>query len=92
MHHIIPQAPCLVTSGDEWASDYVVQTEHLEEDMRQVRVRRQTAGSSAGGAGSYDSLQIDGFVRPRAQWPQQSRTPLFPLSLLSLLLQSCRCC
>lgn len=38
MHHLIPQAPCLVTSSGEWAADYVVRTERLQEDMREVRL------------------------------------------------------
>ncbi len=37
MHHLIPQAPCLVTSSGEWAADYVVRTERLQDDMREVR-------------------------------------------------------
>ena len=37
MHHFIPQAPCLVTASGEWAADYVVRTENLEDDMREVR-------------------------------------------------------
>lgn len=36
MHHIIAQAPCLVTDGGEWAADYVVRTERMQEDMLQV--------------------------------------------------------
>lgn len=36
MHHIIAQAPCLVTAGGEWAADYVVRTENMQEDMREV--------------------------------------------------------
>jgi len=36
MHHLIPQAPCLVTATGEWAADYVVRTENLAEDMREV--------------------------------------------------------
>ena len=36
MHHLIPQAPCLVTAGGEWAADYVVRTERMEEDRREV--------------------------------------------------------
>ena len=78
MHHIIPQAPCLVTADDEWAADYVVRTEHLEEDMRQVRVR--TAGVGLVSGWSW-------LLWPLSPWIQ----PLFPLGLLSLLLQSCRC-
>ena len=40
MHHLIPQAPCLVTATGEWAADYVVRTERLQEDMREVRAGR----------------------------------------------------
>jgi hypothetical protein len=44
MHHLIPQAPCLVTEGGEWAADYVVRMEHMQEDMREV-------GAGVGGCG-----------------------------------------
>lgn len=37
MHHLIPQAPCLVTEGGEWAADYVVRMESMQEDMGEVR-------------------------------------------------------
>ncbi|KAI3432395.1 hypothetical protein D9Q98_003951 [Chlorella vulgaris] len=36
MHHLIPQAPCLVTEGGEWAADYVVRMESMQEDMGEV--------------------------------------------------------
>ncbi|KAL4434789.1 hypothetical protein ABPG77_005316 [Micractinium sp. CCAP 211/92] len=36
MHHLIPQAPCLVTATGDWAADYVVRTENLAEDMKEV--------------------------------------------------------
>lgn len=36
MHHLIPQAPCLVTASGGWAADYVVRIENLAEDMREV--------------------------------------------------------
>ncbi len=37
MHHLIAQEPCLVAESGEWAADYVVRMEHLQEDMREVR-------------------------------------------------------
>lgn len=36
LHHFIPQAPCLVTATGKWAADYVVRTENLGDDMREV--------------------------------------------------------
>ena len=58
MHHIIAQAPCMVTDGGEWAADYVVRTERLQEDMQAVR--RLALGwcwAGAGGGCSRRCLQ-----------------------------------
>lgn len=47
MHHLIPQAPCLVTATGDWAADYVVRTENLAEDMKEVSGHSgQVAGRS----------------------------------------------